>query len=484
MVNGINPGPSPGTGFTPTPFFGLASPMWARLQGKPFVTVSPVGIATGADTVVPNAGADFGPDTPGTDTLGLQEAMNSFALTGGRIYLRQGIFAINSPVLWSSDQALFLAGETSGNAQSPGDNTPIATTIMPGPSFPSSSYLLDFENVSTNDGAVTMCDLTLFGSQVIGSGASQYASGFRSGASGAGGPARQVYTNLAVKYCFNGCVLSNQGGPTMMDKVHFSVCSNHGLYSSVTHLHAGLIECYQSDVTAGVSGTASIGELFMDSPPSVAIALNNFVQIDKVYLSAVNNGVCQVAFDLAGAGYVNVGNVVFDSLPSASSPLFIRLNASNAKTFASFNSVTGRLTGNFSGSIVGPVTGLTGMTGRLKLSNWNVDLNGYTIGTWFNVPSSLGFNLEAVYPYQPQGFALTTPSIPTSGTAQVNTFPFPVRIYITGAGTTTAYTITAPAGNAETFSLALSLGQEITLDPGASITISYTTAPTWKWYGV
>jgi hypothetical protein len=83
----------------------------------------------------------------------------------------------------------------------------------------------------------------------------------------------------------------------------------------------------------------------------------------------------------------------------------------------------------------------------------------------------------------PQGFGVTTPAVPASGTNQVNGNPFPVRIYITSAGTTTAYTITDPAGNAETFSFALTEGQDITLDPNASINITYTAAPTWKWYG-
>lgn len=42
--------------------------------GKPSLTVSPDGIANGKSTVT-NNGADYGPDTPGTNTQGLAEAV-------------------------------------------------------------------------------------------------------------------------------------------------------------------------------------------------------------------------------------------------------------------------------------------------------------------------------------------------------------------------------------------------------------------------
>jgi hypothetical protein len=45
---------------------------WSVLKGKPWVTVSPLGIANGVGL---NGGADFGPDTPGTQTGGWQEAV-------------------------------------------------------------------------------------------------------------------------------------------------------------------------------------------------------------------------------------------------------------------------------------------------------------------------------------------------------------------------------------------------------------------------
>ena len=75
------------------------------------------------------------------------------------------------------------------------------------------------------------------------------------------------------------------------------------------------------------------------------------------------------------------------------------------------------------------------------------------------------------------------PSLPASGTAQQNTNPIPVEVYLYGGTVTeiqltrngTAYTVFSNASG-----LALS-GQVYKLNPSDSITITYTAAPTWEW---
>ena len=77
----------------------------------------------------------------------------------------------------------------------------------------------------------------------------------------------------------------------------------------------------------------------------------------------------------------------------------------------------------------------------------------------------------------------TIPAVPASGTAQQNTNPYPVNVYLYGGTVTeiqltrngTAYTVFSNASG-----LALS-GQVYKLNPSDSITITYTTAPTWDW---
>jgi len=76
--------------------------------------------------------------------------------------------------------------------------------------------------------------------------------------------------------------------------------------------------------------------------------------------------------------------------------------------------------------------------------------------------------------YNPVG-VLTAPAIPASGTAVTNTFGIRVRVFISG-GAVSAIAIngTATGLTSGTFEL----------DPGETITLTYTSAPTWTWFGL
>ncbi len=81
---------------------------WAGLAGAPFVTVSPIGIAIGHGTL-PNNGADFGPDTTGTLTTGIQEALNAIASSGGgTVKLIPGSYNIGATIYTPSDHITVL----------------------------------------------------------------------------------------------------------------------------------------------------------------------------------------------------------------------------------------------------------------------------------------------------------------------------------------------------------------------------------------
>lgn len=87
--------------------------------GAPWVTVSPIGQATGAASF--NNGADFGPDTPGTTTSGSQEAINSLtyiagikdqsnAVVGGytgRVIWLAGVFDMTTPITSPAGTLIF-----------------------------------------------------------------------------------------------------------------------------------------------------------------------------------------------------------------------------------------------------------------------------------------------------------------------------------------------------------------------------------------
>ena len=80
-------------------------------------------------------------------------------------------------------------------------------------------------------------------------------------------------------------------------------------------------------------------------------------------------------------------------------------------------------------------------------------------------------------------FVPSTPTVPASGTAQQNTNQYAVNVYLY-SGTVTEIQITKNGTAYTVFSNATGLamsGQVYKLNPSDSITITYTTAPTWKW---
>jgi len=70
-------------------------PLWSNVHGKPYILVSARGISNGQSEIF-NDGADFGPDTPGTMTAGIQEALN-YAATQA-IYFEYGAGYILPPI--------------------------------------------------------------------------------------------------------------------------------------------------------------------------------------------------------------------------------------------------------------------------------------------------------------------------------------------------------------------------------------------------
>ena len=79
--------------------------------------------------------------------------------------------------------------------------------------------------------------------------------------------------------------------------------------------------------------------------------------------------------------------------------------------------------------------------------------------------------------------ALTTPAVPASGTPQQNTNHYTVEVYVYG-GTVTQVQITKNGTAYTVFSNATGLalsGQAFRLDPQDSITITWSTAPSWEW---
>lgn len=98
-------------------------------------------------------------------------------------------------------------------------------------------------------------------------------------------------------------------------------------------------------------------------------------------------------------------------------------------------------------------------------------------GTWASNPYTVSAGVlrtDKAVSFGMQG-SLTAPAVPATTVAQTNTYPFPVRVFVAG-GTVSAVSI----GGVTT---GLTSGQFV-LQPWETITLTYTVAPTWKWFGM
>ena len=93
-------------------------------------------------------------------------------------------------------------------------------------------------------------------------------------------------------------------------------------------------------------------------------------------------------------------------------------------------------------------------------------------------PTSLGYLKIGS---TPQGATPSIPSVPASGTAQQNTNPYPVSVYLYG-GTVTVIDYTPSGGSATQVGSVTPM--TVRLNPGDSITLTYSAAPTWNWVAV
>lgn len=81
----------------------------------------------------------------------------------------------------------------------------------------------------------------------------------------------------------------------------------------------------------------------------------------------------------------------------------------------------------------------------------------------------------------PRGFRIATPEVPDSGKELVNRNPHTVEITILAAGAVSGWTITDALGESMTVRAGLSVGQRFVLEAGDRIAFTYSTAPEWKW---
>ena len=492
----------------------------------PEIVVSAKGVANGLSEEY-NDGWDFGPDSydpnstasiPYTQTSGIQEAYNYITEhSGGEIRLSTGIFTLNTPVVMDSPVNVRITGSVVSNPTANANPTDYldGTLIVPSSSFPTTSsitptgiaYLFESMPSVGNYGALQIENMSFLGNTIANYGTQGSIGAIASGSSNGYIP-RVILNNLKFHLCLYTLDMVNLGGPCYFDNIHLTNCG-HGFRLDAIDIDIGFYETFYNTVSG-----IEFGPVFANtSAPSQSWTLNASILNLSVGSggNAINIGysATPTSQETANlwAGQMNIGTLI--AIPPGSSQVpssFIKISGYGAPflihigslflngsydTFLVSNAQTSTygtyqsLTLHIDSAILDIFQDLTWYTNNnstatpvtIKVSKILAMLNGYTISDLASENDVI--NDLDIAKYIPP----TTPSVPASATAQKNTNPYAVDVYIYGGDVTeiqitkggTAYTVLSVST-----AIAMS-GQVYKLNPGDSITITYSTAPDWEW---
>jgi len=433
------------------------------------ITVSSRGISNGLSKVY-NDGADFGPDTmqgatskdqygpPYSPTLGIQEAINYVTPTGGAIRMFDGIYDItNAP--FQTDGTWYYQIML---PQIPSNDTQLNIAIV---GNPASRGGLNGNNAYT--GGVTIRSLASLPSGE---------SGFIFGVPVANGPI-SFFNNINLA----------------IDGIHFQTQTGGNLGGmGLAPLWSGVIGHIYIDTNTTVyppttlnSGTGFMWGIGSNSNVSYAEEISVFGYYRGVYLNSashmqinkINVNSCYYGLEADGAYYgahishydvQNCAYGIYFQPTATGNPIVIVID---------LISMGDQVTSGYPFDYVATVYDTS--NGGLHYLKGNIQ---YTEGT---VTPNFILTQYSKIELTPIGYKATvsTPSVPASGTAQQNQNPYVVEAYISG-GAVTQITRTTLEGATYTVysnSTASAVNMPVRLDPGDSITITYTTAPTWTW---
>jgi hypothetical protein len=458
------------------------------IKGKPYITVSPKGIANGLSDI-PNDGADFGPDTmlgatdpsqigpPYTQTYGLAEATYyQYYVNYKKIFLMPGIYWIGAQI------PLYPRTYIEGSQNWGTENN----TSQPSTTQMSTLYLI------TNFGTNTVMPFTGYTSS------NEYLMSIT---------LKNIHFDAGshtAKAWIDFSVLPEGANPSILEDLWFGNGKNMTYDLILDHAEeVRLIRCRGMNVSVAPYGGSAYIRGGSAGNIVVGAGLMRIEGVDIGGSVILNGGNYGGSLSAPAIPITYLDSVWFDNLPA--SPFYIGsskrtqyvycnnchfdLNQNNGSPYPIFNLASGISSGSVyavfnnisigssniasSGFVPIPMFA-SGITGRVILNNVKVDQ------TTLKVPAVFSDWMNWLADYNPKDnasiFSITTPAVPASGTAITNNNPFSVDIYITNAGSVSSYQI-----NNLTISAGLSVGQKITLAPGWSLTLTYTTAPTWTW---
>ena len=454
---------------------------WKSLNGKPNVTISNKGRSNQKSNKI-NDGCDFGPDTtlgatspnqtgpPYSKTLGINEMLAYFVANGGgHAIMKNGIYDVtNAPFVNISANVSNPYFWAQIYVPSINDNDNLIPIVVEGESM-AGGY--SYSGYGANTNGVIIQSLANPGNV-------NYAIWMNE--TQVGGPA-----NLSMNWIrLNNITFRTQQGATLSGLRHdydFKVAD--GFLSFDINTSLPIDQITPSDLNQGIAYG------FCTSSGAANPQYAEYLHIVGYYSAVGMQSHSAIGkLDVYNCYYmVNTGNVPYAMHITAAdvqNTIYV-IACSNASATININSL-------LLGDDMGVASGTSPMQMQYLVYDPSNALHGQiTVFPDFNVaPFTLdnfisgGSNFRINSPSRDRiQLVPTTPAVPASGTAQQNVKPYPVNVYLYG-GTVTEIQITKNGIANTVFSnasgLALS-GQVYKLNPSDSITITYTTAPSWMW---
>jgi len=425
------------------------------IQTKPYITVSAKGISNDLSNTF-NDGADFGPDTllnatspsqygpPFSNTSGIQEALNYAAQISAPVQLGSGTFPVSTAILLPAvGNGLFLRGASEHFTtieQASGYTGPImqwANTTTPNAMY----YFGHFRLYGPNGGGGSVWLMDLLQNEVAVAGMLEQI--------------RIVHKNVgALRLDGNEDTITVKmnidNGGTGIPGVSWTIPRGAAMDVGSEFISGGFVHAQLFNFVGSVFGGDQIMNLF---PTGVNATYNfhgcywNNPTPPQIYVYPAGGSTNTISLNFIGC-MVNPSG-----LPLAN-PFFYNPLSSTVTLYAKF------------------IDTLIQSSSAVNLFGSNI--NGYAEFDDLTQPL-INVNVNNA--------SVSTPTVPSSGTAQQNSNPFPVTVYLSGGSATLVqvekYGNTYTIWSASTATAIPPLS--VRLNPGDNIIVTYTTVPTWTW---
>jgi hypothetical protein len=484
----------------------------------PFLTTSPVGISSGYDR---NAGADNGPDSaPGglaTTSSGIFENISSLAANGGDVRLLPGTFTTSATIVGSGNGVAVRGAAPYGHPQIMNTSTTTDVFQITGAGWLFEDLVLVAGGTQSagagvhlsGNGPYTLERMNInsqWNGIVLDGGAAQFATVIHNVV-----VANCISTGISIPYSnqveisdfqilnqsasqpnsvgilaaqassimiINGNILNPGQQGILLNPTTSGICSDIRL-TGVTIDQAGShgLALAANGLTSGYLERVYASNCWFSSGSANGVSLTNCAEVQIADCQVVNNAEHGIDF-VNNVNDVQIVGCVVSANSSASKGSYHGIYVSQHNFLIVGNRLTQTYINGAEAETQGYGIYLASGAGYGIAYDNDVRFN-YTGGIYLGSSDTHMF-LQRNPGFNPQGFAISTPGVPSTTNPYASTFPFSVRIYFLTAGTA-SYTITDPLGNTSS-SIPAVAGGYTDLDVGATITPTYATL-TWKFYG-